>query len=250
MKTSSPQLKADARGHLAGRYGVVITAYMLATQLTNIPSLILTYTLNTNTLAGSFIDVGVTLILNFFLTIFLVGQNHICLRYARSSEPVPVSEMWYGFKGRADEIIITFFLYFIRFLLYSVPFIAMLACCLLTKSPVLFGVLAVISFIFMIVMWIRIELDYALIFFLIVDYPKETPSQLLKHSRELMQGNKGRLFYLQLSFIGMYLLALFSLGLAMFWVYPYTRMTFAEFYLDVNRSPVETPITGEDVESK
>ena len=60
MKTSSPQLKADARGHLAGRYGVVITAYMLATLLTNIPSLILTYTLNTNTLAGSFIDVGVT----------------------------------------------------------------------------------------------------------------------------------------------------------------------------------------------
>ena len=43
-----------------------------------------------------------------------------------------------------------------------------------------------------------------------------------------MQGNKGRLFYLQLSFIGMYLLALFSLGLAMFWVYPYTRMTFAD----------------------
>lgn len=243
MKTSSPQLKADARGHLAGRYGVVITAYMLATLLTNIPSLILSYTLNTNTLAGSFIDAGVTLILNFILTIFLVGQNHICLRYARSSEPVPVAEMWYGFKGRADEIIITFFLYFIRFLLYSVPFIAMLACCLLTESPVLFGVLAVISFIFMIVMWIRIELDYALIFFLIIDYPKETPSQLLKHSRKLMQGNKGRLLYLQLSFIGMYLLALFSFGLAMFWVYPYTRMTFTEFYMDVKKEKEITPAT-------
>lgn len=250
MKTSSPQLKADARGHLAGRYGVIIIAYMLATLLTNIPSLILSYTLNTQTLAGSFIDVSVTLILNFFLTIFLVGQNHICLRYARSSEPVPVSEMWYGFKGRADEIIITFFLYFIRFLLYSVPFIAMLACYLLAGSPVLFGALAVISLIFMIVMWIRTELDYALIFFLIIDYPKESPAQLLKHSRELMQGNRGRLFYLQLSFIGMYLLTLLSFGIGMFWVYPYTRMTFTEFYLDVRKENTITSATDSFAEMK
>lgn len=243
MKTSSPQLKADARGHLTGRYGVVITAYMIASLLTNIPSLIFSYTLNTRTLAGSLMDVSVTLILNFLLTIFLVGQNHICLRYARSSEPVPVAEMWYGFKGRADEIIITYFLYFIRFLLYSVPFIAMLAGYLLADSPVLFGVLALISLIFMTAMWIRTELDYALIFFLIIDFPNESPGQLLKHSRELMKGNRGRLFYLQMSFIGMYLLALFSFGLAMFWVYPYTRMTFTEFYMDVKKEKEITPAT-------
>lgn len=249
MKTSSPQLKADARGHLEGRYGVIIVAYMLANLLTNIPSLILSYTLDTQTLAGSFIDVSVTLILIFFLTIFLVGQNHICLRYARSSEPVPVAEMWYGFKGRADEIIITFFLYFIRLLLYSVPFIAMLACYLQAGSPVLFGALAIISFIFMAVMWIRTELDYALVFFLIIDYPEEAPAQLLKHSRELMKGNKGRLFYLQLSFIGMLLLTLLSFGIGMFWVYPYMLMTFTEFYLNV-RSLNETPAIKEEIELK
>ncbi len=249
MKISSPQLKAAARGHLEGRYGVIIIAYMLATLLTNIPSLILSYTLNTQTLAGSFIDVSVTLILSFFLTIFLVGQNHICLRYARSSEPVPVAEMWYGFKGRADEIIITFFLYFIRFLLYSVPFIAMLACYLRAGSPVLFGALSIISLIFMTVMWIRTELDYALVFFLIIDYPEESPAQLLKHSRELMQGNRGSLFYLQLSFIGMYLLALLSFGIGIFWVYPYTRMTFTEFYLNV-KSLNETSAVEAEIKLK
>lgn len=240
MKTTAPQLKASARGHLTGRYSVVIIAYMMATLLTNIPSLVISYTVNTNTLAGNLIDTGVTLILNFILTIFLVGQNHICLRCARSKEAFPVSEMWYGFKGRADKIIITYFLYFIRFLIYSVPFIAALACYLKAGSPVLFGTLAVIFLIFMIVMWIKIELDYALTFFLIIDYPEESPGKLLRHSRQLMKGNRGRLFYLQLSFIGMYLLVLLSFGFAMFWVYPYTRMTFTEFYLDVNEASEET----------
>lgn len=248
MKTSSPQLKAEARGHLTGRYGLIITAYLIASLLTNIPSLVFSYTLNTRTTIGSLIDVSVTLILNFLLTIFLVGQNHICLRCVRSSEPVPVSEMWYGFKGRADEIIITFFLYFIRFLLYSVPFIAMLAGYLLAGSPVLFGILSVISLIFMGVMWIRTELDYALVFFLIIDCPKEAPGQLLKHSREWMKGNRGRLLYLQLSFIGMYLLVLLSFGLAMFWVYPYTRMTFTEFYMDVQKEKTSVTETATEVE--
>lgn len=119
----------------------------------------------------------------------------------------------------------------------------MLAGYLLAGSPVLFGVLALISLIFMTIMWIRTELDYALIFFLIIDFPNESPGQLLKHSRELMKGNRGRLFYLQMSFIGMYLLALFSFGLAMFWVYPYTRMTFTEFYMDVKKEKEITPAT-------
>lgn len=250
MKTTAPQLKASAREHLTGRYSVVIIAYMMAALITNIPSLVISYTVNTNTLAGNLIDTGVTLILNFILTIFLVGQNRICLRYARSREAVPVSEMWYGFKGRADEIIITCFLYFIRFLIYSVPFIAALACYLKLDLPVLFGSLSIIFLIFMIVMWVKLELDYALTFFLIIDYPEESPGKLLQHSRQLMKGNRGRLFYLQLSFIGMYLLVLLSFGLAMFWVYPYTRMTFTEFYLHINGSSEETAVVEGEVEAE
>ena len=244
MKATSPQLKAAAREHLTGRYSVVIIAYMMANLITNIPSLVISYTVNTNTLAGNLISTGVTLILNFILTIFLVGQNHICLRYARAKEAVPLSEMWYGFRGRADEIIITCFLYIIRFLLYSVPFIAALAGCLLTDPTAILGVIAGIAFLFMVVMWIRTELDYSLAFFLIIDYPGEAPGKLLKHSRELMKGNRGRLFYLQLSFIGMYLLALLSFGIGMFWVYPYTRMTFTEFYLEVKGERAEPEMPG------
>jgi uncharacterized membrane protein len=67
-----------------------------------------------------------------------------------------------------------------------------------------------------------------------VDYPQKRPKELLSYSKQLMKGNRGRLLYLQLSFIGMFFLVLLSFGIAMFWVYPYLNMTLTEFYLDVN----------------
>lgn len=240
MKTTASQLKATARGHLTGRYAVLIIAYMISNLITNIPSLFVSYTANPYTSSGSLINTGASLILSFISVIFLVGQNRICLRYARGTDMVPVSEMWYGFKGNADKTIITYFLFFIRFLLYSVPFIGLLSCILIMGDTLLLVFLTVAALIFMLYMWIRLELDYALVFFLLIDYPTETPRKLLAHSKQLMKGNKGRLFYLQLSFIGMLLLVLLSFGIAMFWVYPYMRMTFTEFYLDLtsNRETV------------
>lgn len=236
MKAKSSQLKASARGHLAGRYALPIIAYMLARMIINIPSLMISYTVNPATISGSLLDNAVSVILSVIMTIFLVGQNHICLKYARSSERLPMAEMWYGFKGRADEIIITYFLIFIRYLAYGVPFI--LTFVLITMQPDSLPVklLLMASLIFMAVMYIKVELDYALVYFLIIDHPQERPGQLLVRSKQLMGGNRGRLFYIQLSFIGMYVLGLLSFGLAMFWIYPYVRMTMTEFYLELVQS--------------
>ena len=55
----------------------------------------------------------------------------------------------------------------------------------------------------------------------------------LKISRQIMKGNKGRLFYIYLSFIGLQILCLLSLGIRSLWVYPYQSQTLVIFYLDV-----------------
>lgn len=233
MKSTSSQLKAKARGDLTGRYALPIIAYMLARIITNIPSLVISYTATPTNISAVLMNDAVSLILSIIMTIFVVGQNHICLRYARSHELVPMNAMWYGFKGRADEIIITYFHIFIRYIIYGIPFTLTLFLFMYQPSNdlLLFPVIA--TAIFMAVMYIKLELDYALVYFLMVDHPGERPKQLLVHSRELMHGNRGRLLYIQLSFIGMYILGLLSFGLAMFWIYPYTRMTLTEFYLEL-----------------
>ena len=54
--------------------------------------------------------------------------------------------------------------------------------------------------------------------------------QALKESVRIMRGKKGKLFYLQLSFIGIYLLGAIACGIGLLWVIPYMQVTMANFY--------------------
>lgn len=75
----------------------------------------------------------------------------------------------------------------------------------------------------------------------------------ITESRELMDGHKGRLFALDLSFIGWYILGLLTLGIGFLWITPYTTAARTAFYNDlVAGSPIDTESEGindwEDVE--
>ena len=54
-------------------------------------------------------------------------------------------------------------------------------------------------------------------------------------SQELMAGYKLRLFWLQLSFIGWWILVALTFGLAAIYVVPYYNATMAEFYIELTR---------------
>ena len=47
-----------------------------------------------------------------------------------------------------------------------------------------------------------------------------------------MKGHKGRLFYIELSFLPLLLLGAVSL-IGLLWVIPYMQMTYAVFYFDI-----------------
>lgn len=48
---------------------------------------------------------------------------------------------------------------------------------------------------------------YSQAFYILIDHPEYSANQCLKESSAMMQGNKGKFFYLNLTFIGWYLLA-------------------------------------------
>lgn len=52
-------------------------------------------------------------------------------------------------------------------------------------------------------------------------------------SRQLMVGNKWRLFFLQVSFIGWDILACLTAGIGFLWLIPYKNATYAAFYKDL-----------------
>lgn len=70
-------------------------------------------------------------------------------------------------------------------------------------------------------------------FYMVIDFPDWNVSTILKRSFEVMKGHKLRLFMLYLSFIPLYLLSMFTCGLALIWVIPYQKMTLTNFYLNL-----------------
>ena len=74
---------------------------------------------------------------------------------------------------------------------------------------------------------------YAMAPYLLAEHPEMTASAAIEQSKIMMSGNKGRLFCLQFSFIGWYLLAALTGGVGSFFLAPYTKAAETAFYLDL-----------------
>lgn len=72
--------------------------------------------------------------------------------------------------------------------------------------------------------------SYALTPYLLADYPLMDALEAIDTSRAMMHGNKWRLFCLDMSFIGWYLLCAVTFGIAGLYVVPYTACARAQFY--------------------
>lgn len=76
--------------------------------------------------------------------------------------------------------------------------------------------------------------SYAMVPFILADNPEMRPSETLKMSKEMMRGNKWRLFCLNFSFIGWMFLCVFTLGIGNLWLRPYMNAAVADFYREIS----------------
>ncbi len=83
--------------------------------------------------------------------------------------------------------------------------------------------------------------SYAMAPYILYENPNMSGMDAIKASKELMQGNKWRLFCLGFSFIGWTLLAALTCGIGMLWVHPYQEAAFAAFYQEIKREKYGTP---------
>lgn len=75
--------------------------------------------------------------------------------------------------------------------------------------------------------------SYSQIFFILADDPKIGPMEAITKSKEMMRGNKWKLFCLGLRFVGWGILCIFTLGIGLLWLIPYAFVSNAKFYEDV-----------------
>ncbi len=76
--------------------------------------------------------------------------------------------------------------------------------------------------------------SYRMIYFIYVDNPNLGVLDTLKKSKEMMHGNKGKLFLLDLSFLGWIILSLLTFGIGFIWLSPYMFTSHITFYEQLN----------------
>lgn len=75
--------------------------------------------------------------------------------------------------------------------------------------------------------------SYAMTGYIQAEHPELTASQVLERSKEIMEGNRWRLFCLEFSFIGWEILAVLTLGIGNLWLLPYKQAATAAFYREI-----------------
>ena len=81
--------------------------------------------------------------------------------------------------------------------------------------------------------------SYAMTCYIANDHPEMTANEVITASKEMMKGNRWRLFCLELSFIGWDILGALALGFGSYVVAPYRETARAFFYQDLCRKNAE-----------
>lgn len=96
-------------------------------------------------------------------------------------------------------------------------------------SPIIL-IATIVFYIISMIYMISISLYYSLANLIAIDNEEMSAKDAVNTSKEMMKGNRGSLFLLQLSFIGWGILSVFTLGIGLLWLMPYMQLSTVAFY--------------------
>lgn len=149
-----------------------------------------------------------------------VGFCYYMLRLVRSGEELEdIASIFNGFKFGMASNVVSFLLRMLYVFLWSL----------------LFMIPGIVK-----------SYSYAMTDYILADHPEYTATQAITESRRMMDGNKMRLFILDLSFIGWYIVSMLTMGIGFIWLFPYMMTARTHFY---NEICGYTPVVNEAEEA-
>jgi len=168
------------------------------------------------------------------ISIFTTGYLYICREISYERRP-RVADLFYGFKHHPDKIIIMSLIIYAVQMILGAPATIYEYVIGTDQSGQQFLV-AVIIFVVQAVVMVILYLAVSMCYMVYLDEPEFGAIDCLKASIAMMKGNKWRLFYLMLTFIGYAFLIIFSLGIASLWIIPYQQVSVVNFYRDIKEN--------------
>lgn len=251
MYKTNSHLKQEARQALSGKWGIAV----LMTMFTGVVSYSFSIT------SSESITVSIVSLIGTVLNILIsVGITSFMLKICcNQKESASFKDIFYGFQCHPGKAILLYLLEVLYLLPGSVIFgvLLVVACMVflfssgITAENMLFAMytnsyanfdasvvitLTVIIFLLFIAYMVYafyITATYSMVYFLLLDYPDLSVTEIWKRSAKLMKGNRFRYFKLLLSFVPWAIASIFTLFIGLLWLEPYMNAACTEFYLDL-----------------
>ena len=227
---TTTQLKGIAKEKSLGRYGTLIGANLLILAIQ-----ILAMTITTVSSGGSIILIIInsliSIIVSILLGLLMSGKAYLYMNLLYSQN-VATSDVFYGLRQNSQKAVIIQAVFVLVDFVVSLPSQIFLIMYTRSQTPDLMA-LVLVSWAIGLFIDIFVYLVYSQAFFLLHDFPDRSAKELLATSRLLMRGNKFRLFYLNVSFIPLYILGAIALFVPILWVSVYRYATTCAFYQDL-----------------
>ena len=222
----SKELRAKAWESLKGKYWmaflVVLVLGFLASigssvvtcsqNLVNIVNMVDPAELDSTMLLGAIVLTGAALVIavvGALISIFVgnAATVGLCNYFIKNTNSKPsFKDAFSGFKVKYGRNIGTLLLVGIKIVLWSVLF-------------VIPGIIK--------------TYEYAIIPYILADDPEISSKDAFKKAKQMMKGNKWRMFKLEFSFIGWFILCVLTFGIGTFFLIPYVNAASAEFYVEL-----------------
>ena len=88
--------------------------------------------------------------------------------------------------------------------------------------------------------------SYAMTDYILAEHPEMTANKAIAASKEMMRGNKWRLFCLHFSFVGWAILCAMTFGIGNLWLTPYENAANAAFYREISGTELPTIQSPQD----
>ncbi len=242
MWRNSAELKRQAREILTHRYKTPMGAMVVTELITVILLLPFSWNITDESSVREWtIYYFAAFIISLIASLFRAGCLRIALNMARG-ERDSFSELFYVFRNHPDKYILATL---VLTLLSFVPAVPFLAVVWLIETPKISAALLaalILSGVVMLAGIVLLFLNYGMYSYILLDRQQIGIAEAFRESRRMMRGNKGRLLYLNLAFLGWQALGVLSLGIGFLWVQPYMTQTQTCFYLEVSG---ERPLNGE-----
>lgn len=232
-RTSISDLKSKAKDQLLGNYKIATGSFALLFVLVYA---IMGLVISSISSLPLFVGQILSILIGSIMAVFAVGYIYILRQITHGQKPV-ISDLFFVFRNHPDKVII------ISLILAAIQFIVLLPSTIAQNRVMtgeeahlidgkMFLVWVVLYLIGMIIL-VVFEIMFAMSYMIYIDDPETPVKTCILESISMMKGNKLRYFYMLLSFIGYWMLAIMSLGIAVLFVAPYQIMTTIEFYIDL-----------------